>query len=251
MDVEGRINNSDKRRISFENVNFSLGDWVKDVEYFVVPECVLTNDDIKPDGIGGRTLRFNLRYRASERVAEIEVFKVEDYRKAFAGFPEYLDNSGVELRNLVADGSKIETSGLTPPPLFKWMDASALFYAKAGRVSFANGGGLLFVTQISQDAFGTISNWQLRFFYQGFTSDGTYFVQMDIPTKLKGLPDEPIEFIPKTAGGELPRYNSPEYQTAYDRYIKETAARIDKAPSTEFRPGLDEVKKFIRDFEIK
>ena len=251
LDTEGQVQKSAERRISFENVSFSLSDaWVTDVEYFVKPECVLTRDDIKPDSVGGRTLRFNLRYNASESVAEIEVFKVEDYKRAFAGYPQYIDNPGSELRATITNGSRIETYGLRPPPLFKWMDAHEVFYAKAERVNFVNGEGLLFVTEISQDAYGTISNSSLRFFYQGFTSDGTYFVQMDIPTRLRGLPNESEEFLPTKDGKPL-LYNSIEHGSAYERYIKETAARVDMAPSTAFRPQLDQVKKFIRGFEIK
>jgi hypothetical protein len=249
-DMEGEAKTSVDRRIVFENVSFSRGPWVRNVEYFVTPECVLTRDNIKPDPIGGRKVRFNLRYGSSDDQGEISVFKIEDYRNAFARYPQYIENRDAELRSLIADPSNLKTYGLEPPPHVTWMDASEIFYAKAAKLNFINGKGLLTVTAITQDSFVTVSNSRLRFLFQGFTADGKYFVEMNFPAKLKGLPEEDDEF-PSSIGAAGMVFNSAEHQAAYDRYLLETAARIDKAPSVDFRPDIRQVEEFVRGFEIR
>ncbi len=250
-EIEGMTQTGVGRQIIFENVSFSRdAAWIRDVQYFAVPECILTCDDYKPDLIGGRTLRFNLRYKESNDEARISVFKIQDYKNAFARYPQYVENRDAELRSLLGDSTPLSTYGENPPPHVTWMDAHQTFYAKGAKVDFTNGAGLLTVTDISQDGFVTISNLRLRFFFQGFTTNGEYFVEMDFPTKLKGLPDKEEEFRSGVGSG-WKVYDSPEHLAAYKGYILKTAAKIDNARSADFRPSLSEVETFIRAFEIK
>jgi hypothetical protein len=250
-DTEDEPQISADRRISFENVSFSLDQpLIRDVEYFATPECVLTSEDIKPDGIGGRTIRFNLRYSSTDDEANISVFKIEDYKNAFAQFPQYVEHRDAELKSIIEGPLRLKTYGLKPPPHVRWMDASETFYAKTGKIDFMNGRSLLVFTQISQDASITISNSVLGFLFQGFTSDGKYFVEMEFPATLKGLPDEPEQFLldENTAAAE---FGSPGHLAAYDKYILETAARIDKAHEVDFQPSIPQIVRFINGFEIR
>jgi len=250
-EMEGEATVTADRDVSFENVSFRLhGEWVRDVDYFAIPECILGSDNFKPEGIGARTLQFNLQYNGSEDEGSVLVFKIEDYKKAFARDPRILGNVDAELRQIIANSSRLKSFGLDPPPHVRWIDAGQALYAKAAKIDFATGAGLLTVTYISQDSFVTISNSRLRFLYQGFTSDGKYFVEMDLPARLKGLPDEDEEFRPGVGSGEK-GFNSPEHVVEYEKYRLKIAARIDKAPSTDFRPDLDQVKRLIRGFEIR
>ncbi len=239
------------RRVSFENVSFSVdSSWVRNVEYFVTPECVLVVDEIKPDPVGARTLNFNLRYSASDEEAYISTFPIEDYRNAFARFPHYLENREADLRAIIERPASIRSYGVEAPPHVRWMDGSPTFYAKAVKRDFANGSGLFVVTHISQDAFITISNWQLSFLFQGFTRDGKYFVEMHFPVKLKGLADEPDEFFARSKKGKG-EYGSSEHLAAYNDYILRTAARIDKAYGGDFQPSIHQIERFIKGFGVR
>lgn len=246
---EGPSHVSSDRQISFENVLFSLDpNWIRDVEYLVTPACFLTTANFKPDGIGGRTATFHLRYSSSDDEATISVFEIEEYKAAFAKYPQYVENRDGELKSLILERSVPRAYGIDPPPHVTWMDASETFYAKATVLDFHGGAGLLTVTQITQDAYINISNARLRFLFQGFTTGGKYFVEMNFPAKLKWLPDEEDEPVPLAPGEE---FDSQERRQKYNKYILETAARINKAAPHKFRPQLGQIERFIREFEIR
>lgn len=247
---ESEHQTSSDRRISFENVGFSIdSNWIQNVEYFVTPECILASEEIKPDPIGARTLRFHLWYDSSDEEARILVFRIDEYKNAFARFPHYVENRDSELLAMINGTAGLKRFGLTSPPHVRWMDASELFFSKAKRIEFVGGRGILTVTSISQDDFVTISNSHLLFHFQGFTSDGRYFVEMDFPINLEGLPNEGEEFLPSRKTN-TPFY-SPARVAAYKEYLLKTAARIDKARPRDFRPSADLVERFIREFEIE
>lgn len=77
--------------VAVENVTFTFDlNLIDKVEASALPAEKLESDDIKPDGIGGRTLKFTLNYRRSEDRAIISVFKLDEYKAAFGLFPHYL-----------------------------------------------------------------------------------------------------------------------------------------------------------------
>src|SRR5215203_4379342 len=89
---EGPYKIDSGERISVDNVSLSpAADWISDVEYAVIPRCVLVRNDYKPDRIGGRTLQIDMHYKASEDEARISVFKITEYKEAFAKFPQYVE----------------------------------------------------------------------------------------------------------------------------------------------------------------
>ncbi|MFL6466654.1 MAG: hypothetical protein ACJ72Z_01710, partial [Pyrinomonadaceae bacterium] len=204
-------------------------------------------DDYKPDSISGRTLQFNLKYAALDEEATISVFKIADYKRAFANYPQYLENRDSELLVLINDGSALKSYGIKPPPHVTWMDAGELFYSKAKKIDFLGGRGIITLTNISQEGNITIANSGLEYLFQGFTTDGQFFVQMDFPIKFKGLSDESEEFL----SPDSPSFNSPAHEAAYLKYLLKTAERIDKAPPRDFQPSAYSIEEFIHRFEVK
>lgn len=62
--------------VSVENVSFLIDNrWIRDVEHFVTPECILNRDDIRPDGAGARTLTgsYSSCFRASPGTVNISL----------------------------------------------------------------------------------------------------------------------------------------------------------------------------------
>jgi hypothetical protein len=251
QELESKIGTSRDGSVSFENVSFAFDrTQISQVDYFVSPECRLESDDIKPDAIGARTLHFQLHYENSTEKAHITVFKIQEYKNAFTRYPQYIEHRDRELTTLLGSQSSLKTFGPDAPPHVRWMDAGHVFYAKARKVSFVNGNGLLIVTQITQDAFSTVANRTLEYFYQGFTEDGEYFVEMNFPVDLRGLPEE-VEMFPSEQSNVSYKYNSSEHSRVYERYVLQTAQRIDQASNNDFEPGLDETEKFIQGFQVK
>ena len=247
--IEGPTEIRTDGHVSLENVSFSyVPNWIEKVEYSVIPECVLIRNDYKPDPIGGRTLQFNLHYSASEEEATILIFKIADYKNAFAKYPQFVENRDAELLAIINGGSRLKRYGLEPPPHVTWMDAGQSFYSRAKKIDFIGGHGIFTVTDISNDTLITVANSNLLFLFQGFTTDGIYFVEMNIPAKLNGFPEEADEF---PNGSNKPNYDSREHLKAWQKYLLKTAARIDKASSSDFQPNAAWVEKFIRGFQIK
>jgi len=235
--------------VSFENVSFAFDrNRFDGVDFFASPACVLVSDQYKPDPIGGRTLHFNPQYKDSDEKAEIEVFKIQEYKDAFAKFPDYLGNRDTDFKNLLLDTSRLKTFGADAPPHVRWMDAFHIFYAKARKVNFVNGSGLLIVTVISQEVT-PIDNSMLIYFYQGFSTDGQYFVEMTFPVRMRGLPEQEDLFL--SDGKETYEFDARMPEKIYERYVLKTAQKIDRAATRDFEPRLDEIEKFIHGFTIE
>ena len=61
------------------------------------------------------------------------------------------------------------------------------FYAQAKPLSFKNGHGVRYLTQVLTD-FGPISNEGLFYYFQGITADGQYFLSASFPVNAEFLP---------------------------------------------------------------
>jgi len=234
--------------VAFENVRFSFErDLIEKVEVSMVPAEKLEDEDIKPDGIGGRTLEFVLKYRGSDDEALISVFKIAEYMEAFARFPQYVEDRDQRLESLIKNPSKVRPWGLEEPVHVRWMDAHHDFFAKAGITQFNGGRGLLMLTQIGQDAYSLINNEQLEYFFQGLTDDGEWFVEMSFPADVNNLPKDAIsDSALSDRAAEFYKYPD-----RYKKYASRMAREIDGAPDGWFTPDPRTIQNFLKSFRVK
>ncbi len=234
--------------VEFENVRFQFDrSSVEKVRVNVIPAAKLEDADIKPDGIGGRSLEFVLE-KTGER-ARITVFKIAEYRDAFTGFPHYIEQRDSNLVSLIRT-SKLENSwGIDEPVHVRWMDAHHYFYAKAQIVNFRGGRGLLMLTQIGQD-LPLVTNQGLQYFFQGLTDDGVYFVEMSFSAEMEGLPPNNDPVFAKDYG--LPQdYDRVENRAKFRDYVKKIAEQIDGSRDAALTPSPSEMRVFIKSFEVR
>jgi hypothetical protein len=242
--------------VEVENVSFRFDrDFVQRVEVSEVPAEKLKSEDVKPDNIGGRALEFTLKYSGSNDQASISVFKISEYKEAFALFPQYHGHRDKDLRSLINKPTAVRRWGIDEPVHVRWMDANHYFFAKAHIIHFDGGRGLLMLTQTGQDEYSLINNERLEFFFQGLTDNGEYFVEMSFPADMEGLAKE-------DDGREVARkYNLPEnffYRPKYDsetlrlyrRYTTTVTTEIDSSPDSRFAPSPSKVRAFVESFRI-
>ncbi len=238
-------------RVEFENVRFRFDrKLVEKIEVNVIPAAKLESEDIKPDRIGARSLEFVLENEKAEERGRITVFKIAEYREAFARFPHYLQQRDNDLLSLIKNNSLESTWGIDEPVHVRWMDAHHDFYAKAQIVNFHGGRGLLMLTQIGQDATSLITNDGLEYFFQGLTDDGVYFVEMSFTVGMQGLPPN---FDSVSAGdyGLPDDYYRVENGAKFREYAMKIAEEIDKSRDEVFNPSPSGIRDFIASFEIR
>ena len=72
-------------------------------------------------------------------------------------------------------------------PFLPIQGAGQVFHAQEKILSFQNGSGIRYVTQLSQAAFPLINNQDAFYTFQGITSDGKYYVSVIMPINLPYL----------------------------------------------------------------
>jgi hypothetical protein len=72
-------------------------------------------------------------------------------------------------------------------PFLPIQDSGQVFHAQEKFLSFQNGSGIRYVTQLSQAHFPLINNQDAFYTFQGITSDGKYYVSVIMPINLPYL----------------------------------------------------------------
>ncbi len=125
------------------------------------------------------------------------------------------------------------------------------FSAQARPLSFKNGQGLRFITEILMGV-APISNDQIFYYYQGITNDGAYFISAVLPISSPflasdGKPDSPIP----SNGIPFPGYTNPNATAAeFDTYYSAVTEKLNTAAPDGFTPTLTALDKMIQSLQI-
>lgn len=111
--------------------------------------------------------------------------------------------------------------------------------AQAEYLSFAEGQGIRYLTQLSQGPV-PINNQDLFYTFQGLTDDGATYVSAYFPVTLPALPDSP-------------QLNEAEWAALmedWQGYLAQTLALLDEQPTTAFTPDLAALDAVINSLSV-
>ncbi|MBK7452998.1 MAG: hypothetical protein IPJ46_04545 [Anaerolineales bacterium] len=125
-------------------------------------------------------------------------------------------------------------------PFLPILDAGQVFHAQENFLSFQNGSGIRYVTQLSQAHFPLINNRDAFYTFQGLTGDGKYYVSVIMPINLPYLagsdgvdPDNPTDV------------QSPD---TYPAYLSSMVDRLNQAEgeANPYAPSLSSLDALVR-----
>jgi hypothetical protein len=118
-------------------------------------------------------------------------------------------------------------------------NALQVFRAQVEYLSFANGSGVRYLTQMAQ-GYSPVNNEEMFYTFQGLTGDGTQYVTLYYPVALPDLPATP-------AMSQVEFANLVE---SWDVYLPQTVQMIDTQPAAAFIPDLALLDELVRSITI-
>ena len=236
-------------KFDFDKEVFSI------IKSSVIAAAPLENKDDKPDYVQSKKVNFQIAYKNPKKPpAEISVYKIEEYKKAFALVPRYVEmmkENFADLQKVLDSADKMKSFGTEQLPFVPFVDAHQEVFAKAKIINFKSGKGLIFLTQIVQNPV-IINNEDLVYIFQGISTDERYFIYAEFPVSAEGLPE--------TDTGSFENYKMPpnfygqeddEQFKAHENYRNNIASRLDNLQSAKFSPNLDKIENLTASIEIK
>jgi hypothetical protein len=223
--------------VIFQNVSFAIPSELK------IRTTPTNNTDVElpfinpSNGPMPEHIVFLLDTYPLQGTAKIMVFKAPEY----AGYSEMTQKIVTTLQTLQYQAGQPISDDLKLGP----------FNAQARPLSFKNGQGLRFITEILTGV-APISNDHIFYYYQGITNDGAYFVSAVLPISAPflasdGKPDSPIP----SNGIPFPGYTNPNATAAeFDTYYSAVAEKLNTAAPDDFSPTLTTLDKMIQSLQI-
>lgn len=136
-----------------------------------------------------------------------------------------------ELRTLLSDNSPTFPDKLPHLPIF---NAEQMFHAQAKKMVFGSGEGVRYITQYSQ-AFVQVNNNELLYTFQGLTSDGKYYIAVQLPI-----------LTPLLDTMTAPNFNDPAFTgDQYAIYLDGVAKTLNSLAPAFFSPTLEVFDQFV------
>jgi hypothetical protein len=164
--------------------------------------------------------------------AKIMVFKSSD-------FAAYDESSQGTITALLANQEKAE-------PLAKAL-VQGNFYAQAKPVSFKNGHGVRYLTEVLT-GFAPITNQDLFYYYQGVTNDGAYFVSAIFHVKAPFLVADGIQNSPTPADGIQFNWGA---DLDFSKYLSDISQKLNDAAPENYTAPLTILDKLMESVEVK
>lgn len=152
------------------------------------------------------------------------------------------------LQELLADPSKLAAyevagpeAGAAQPGLTMLPPSNAVanFRAQVEGITFAEGSGVGYLTQLSQGPV-PVNNQDLFYTFQGLTDDGATYVAAYFPVTLPDLPDS--QQLSEAEWGTL--------MADWPGYLAQTLALLDEQPPAAFTPDLAALDELIRSLSV-
>lgn len=150
------------------------------------------------------------------------------------------------LRNIV---SGVVPSTMDQLPSVPFFNAQQLFASNIQAVSFQNGSGIRFLTEYEQYP-APANNHELIYHFQGFSSDGDYYIVAIFPIMASVLAETADAASTLPAGGiEYPFFADPNPDTL-QKYYEDVANLLSATPNETFNPAINQLDALIQSMQI-
>ena len=258
-----------KGDVSYKSVSFSfnpsLGSQVE--AKTVPPQPDLEDKQAKLEGIPVEHHAFTFVGSPHEstfwQLPEIDVFRLADYQKGLNATPIYSQGAtetvrllktilskqpkSLALKRLLAQQKYPDKNAM---PLFALFDATQAFHARLKYIDFANGKGVLFLTQYNIET-SLINNQGLAYVFQGLTNDNVHAVTAFFPVSASFLPEDLDPARAKEYKPSKNFYLLPNESRQYQSYLKTVTPRLEQLPSEKFTPDLKRIEALIASLKIQ
>ena len=173
---------------------------------------------------------------------QIYVYPAQGYAELFPGAFESMHR----LRNVMNEpGASISAGQLPAVPFF---NAAQVFASNIQAVSFQNGSGIRFLTEYAQ-YFAPVNNHDLFYHFQGFTSDGAYYIIAILPITTPVLAETSDSGAVIPAGGiALPDINDPNAD--FQSYYASVTDLLNATSPDAFSPTINKLDLLIQSIQI-
>ena len=183
---------------------------------------------------------------------DIRVYFVPDYQKAYAADPKAMREvvSTMNRMRQILRTRQLPAKGELPTiPI---PDGYYAFRAHASFIRFANGVGVVFLTQGQQDEM-PVNNQNLSYEFQGMTDDGRFYVTAEFPVAAPFLAYDRDKANYGATVKEAKCYQCADHQRfmrEYRAYVNKIRAQLEQLPAERFQPGLVSFDELIKSIKI-
>jgi hypothetical protein len=121
------------------------------------------------------------------------------------------------------------------------------FYAQAKPVTFKNGHGVRYLTQVLTDS-GPINNEGLFYYFQGITTDGAYFISAIFPVNADFLPANGLSDTVTPPDG-VP-FDWQGSQLDFPAYLTAVTQKLNDTPAERYTPSLLTLDRLIESIQV-
>jgi hypothetical protein len=169
------------------------------------------------------------------RSARILVFKAVD----FAGYTSKTGEIISTLQNLPLDAGQPFPEALT-----------TTFYAQSISLNSTTTHGIRYLTQV-MDAFVTINNEDLFYYYQGLTNDGQFYIEAILPINSEMLPlNNSMDAVLPPEGIPFP-FDKLGDNDARNAYYDAVRNKLNATAQSDFQPALDVLDSLVKSISIR
>ncbi len=169
--------------------------------------------------------------------ANIGIYPVDAYSAVNDLAKQRLDT----LKTLLAQKPATITAQEIPdlPPV----NAGQVFHSNVKYLTFDKGTGIRFLTTYAQ-AVAAITNEQLLYQFVGLSDDGKTLISATFPVKSGQLADKFED------DKNFPDITSPQASQLFDAYVKQVISKLEAAPSSDFKPNLDDLDTLLQSIAL-
>lgn len=149
------------------------------------------------------------------------------------------------LRNVMNSTTPVGVERLPAVPFF---NAAQIFASNYQTIAFQNGSGVRFLTEYAQ-YFAPVNNHELIYHFQGFTSDGEYYIIAVLPITAAMLAEtSDAEAVVPVGGVTLPDINDPNAD--WQGYYTSVTDLLNSTPPDAFTPSINQLDALIQSMYV-
>lgn len=210
----------------------------------------------KPDNVAPEHISFKFTGPYPESVGEsyygqpeIDIYPVAKFPEVWAVSEEGVKSIQAQL-DLLRNILKVKSGELKNVPYIRFVDGTAVAISHVSYPSFKNGSGVLYLAPFSME-LDFLRDRSLTYIFQGFTSDGKYYIFGSFPVSSKVLPQDENE-LKEYEGYKLKDFFGKDGRETgqYRKYIAYIKAKLESQKAGDFTPALDTIEKTISSLEV-